>query len=88
MTDDEARALIEQADLLQSLCGHPGWPVLVDFLETWMRSDKRAVLNGDVDDHDTYLKRTWFFRGAHFAIDAPKIVDDRAVAARKQLAGS
>jgi hypothetical protein len=48
MTDDDLRALQEQAHMLYELSEHPGWAVYVDYLETVTRSQKMAVLNGNV----------------------------------------
>lgn len=74
MNDDEYRALQEQAHLLQELTRHPGWPVLVDFLEVISRSAKKRVLNGNLDSIDAYKSVTGELVGIHKAIDAPSVV--------------
>ena len=74
MDDDEYRALQEQAHLLQELTRHPGWPVLVDFLEVISRSAKKRVLNGNIDSIDAYKSVTGELVGLHKAMDAPVVV--------------
>jgi hypothetical protein len=73
-SDDDYRALQEQAHLLNELTRHPGWPVLVDFLEVISRAAKLRVLNGKLDSIDAYKSVTGELVGIHKAIDAPSVV--------------
>lgn len=83
MNDEDFRALIEQAHQLGELTNHPGWAVLVDYMEVRMRGDKLKILNGNCRDLDDYRKTAGFLVGAHAVMDAPKIVNE-AVAREKQ----
>lgn len=51
---------------------HPGWAVLVDWLNLRMKSEKLIVLNGNVDDFEAYLKKAHWLRGVTDALDGPK----------------
>lgn len=73
-SDEDYRALQEQAHMLDELTRHPGWAVLVDFLEVISRAQKLRVLNGNIDSHDSYKSITGELVGIHKAIDAPKVV--------------
>lgn len=73
-SDDDYRALQEQAHLLNELTRHPGWPVLIDFLETISRGAKKQVLNGYLDSIGAYKSVTGELVGIHKAIDAPAVV--------------
>lgn len=81
---DTKRALIEQAHQLRELTKHPGWAVLVDFMEIRMRGDKLKVLNGKCVDLDDYRKLTGSLQGIHAVLDAPKIVQELADNARRR----
>jgi hypothetical protein len=74
MTDDDLRALQEQAHMLYELSEHPGWAVYVDYLETVTRSQKMAVLNGNVTDFERYKSITGELLGIHKALNAPRAV--------------
>lgn len=74
MDDDTLRAVQEQAHQLEELTRHPGWAVFVDRLHTEMIPDKKAVLNGMVDDISKYHTLTGRLRGIHFAMEAPERV--------------
>lgn len=60
--------------MLQELTRHPGWPVLVDFLETVSIGAKKQVLNGYINSIDAYKSVTGELVGIHKAIDAPSVV--------------
>lgn len=60
--------------MLEELTKHPGWPVFTDYLHTIMRGDKKAILNGFVDDHNAYKSITGKLIGIHTALDAPVVV--------------
>lgn len=60
--------------MLDELTRHPGWPVLVDFLEVISRSAKLRVLNGNLKSFDDYNAVTGELVGIHKAIDAPAVV--------------
>lgn len=73
MTDDEYRALQEQAHLVTEMMKHKGWDVLVDYLDLKMRGDKLKVLNNNVEDFDEYRKISGRLVGITYAIqDAPR----------------
>ena len=74
LNDEEYRALQEQSHLLAELTRHPGWPVLVDFLEVISRGAKKRVLNGNLDSIDAYKSVTGELVGIYKAIDAPTVV--------------
>ena len=72
MTDDELRALQEQAFQLEELTRHPGWEVLRDYLESvLMRGDKFRVLNGHMETIEEYKFTTGVLRGIHAVLDTP-----------------
>lgn len=75
MTDDEFRALQEQAHQLRELTRHPGWAVLVDFSFERMKATKQAVLNGNVADIEKYKQHTGWLRGIHDTLDAAAAVE-------------
>lgn len=72
--DDDYRALQEQAHQLNELTRHPGWAVLVDFMETISRAAKLRVLNGGIDNLDAYKSITGELVGIHKVLDAPSVV--------------
>ena len=87
MTDAETRrALIEQAHQLNELTRHPGWAVLVDYMETRMRGEKLRILNGKCTDLDDYRKMSGLLLGVHAVLDAPKVVQEIADNARRREA--
>lgn len=86
MPEDDYRALIEQATLLDQLREHPGWPVLVDWLEERMRADKKAILNGLVKDQADYQGRAGKCVGATWAIDAARDVQQLVANERERRA--
>lgn len=57
---------------VQDLTEHPGWPVLVDWLNLNMVPTKRAILNGSVRSHEDYLKQAYWLKGVTDAIQAPQ----------------
>ncbi len=73
MTDDEFRALVEQAHQVRELTQHPGWAVLDDYMNhVVMNPLKRRVLNGNgIDDHVTYRALVEFLQGAHRVLGVP-----------------
>lgn len=73
-TDEDYRALQEQSHLLNELTRHPGWPVLVDFMETISNSAKRRVLNGKMPTVEEYKSVTGELVGIHKVLDAPTVV--------------
>lgn len=83
MTDDDFRALQEQSHHVRELTGHIGWQVLTEFMHERMKSDKLAILNGNVASLDEYKRRSGVLVGIHAVLDAPadlqKMVDDEAV---------
>lgn len=86
MRDDAGyRALQEQAHLLTELTQHPGWDVLVDWLEVVVaRPHKFSVLNGNMKTLEEYAGVTGFLSGLKKAIDAPQDVQGMLDAERKQ----
>lgn len=90
MTDEDLRAMQEQAHMLEELTRHAGWPVFVDYLHTIMDADKRAVLNGFIEDQLKYKAVTGKLSGIHTALDAPvivrKMVDDELGRRRERSA--
>jgi hypothetical protein len=83
--EEVLRGLIEQAHLLDELTRHPGWEVLEDFcLRGPQGSAKKqtALVNGTAKTLEEYKERCGELRGIHFVLDAPKMVDQLAVAAR------
>lgn len=72
--------------MLDELTRHPGWPVLVDFMETRMAKDKLRVLNGNCQDFDAYRKLTGLFLGVHAVLDAPADVA-KMVTTEKEIRG-
>lgn len=74
MDDETLRALQEQAHMLEELTKHDGWHVFTDYLHTIMDGDKRAILNGFVEDQLKYKHVTGKLVGIHAALDAPAIV--------------
>lgn len=72
--DGEYRALQEQAHQLEELTRHPGWPVLVDFMETISRAAKLRVLNGKLMSVEEYKSVTGELIGIHKVLDAPSVV--------------
>lgn len=83
--EDVVRGLIEQAHLLDELTRHPGWEVLEDFcLRGPQGSAKKqtALINGAARTLEEYKERVGELKGIHFVLDAPKAVDQLAVAAR------
>lgn len=74
LTDDDYRALIEQASLLQGLSEHPGWSVLEDFWFHQTKGQKIAVLNGNVDGFDRYKKLTGELVGIQKVLDTRLVV--------------
>ena len=86
MTDDEHRALIEQAHQLTELTTHPGWEVLVSFSHERMKSTKQAVLNGHVADIEKYKQHTGWLRGIHDTLDAAETVQKMVDGERERRA--
>lgn len=82
--DAEYRALQEQAHLLNELTRHPGWPVLVDFMETVSRAAKLRVLNGKLGTVDEYKSITGELVGIHKVLDAPAVVQGMLESERDQ----
>ena len=73
-SDEEYRALQEQAHMLDELKRHPGWDVLVDFMETISRAAKLRVLNGKLVSVEDYKSVTGELVGIHKVLDAPAVV--------------
>lgn len=86
MTDDELRALIEQAHQLRELTAHPGWAVLQSFSHERMKATKTAVLNGNVADFEKYKQHTGWLRGIHDTLDAAETVEKMADSERTRRA--
>jgi hypothetical protein len=89
MTQDELRALVEQAHQLDELTKHPGWEVLTDFVyHGGGGSVKRQhrLVNGQLTTFEEYVKETGWLQGAHHVIEAPKTVAGMVATAREQLA--
>lgn len=73
MTDEEYRALQEQSHMLEELRRHPGWPVLVDYVETYSKGERLRVLRGGLS-HDEYQHQTGYLSGLFRVLDAPEKV--------------
>ena len=70
MTDDEFRALVEQAHQVSELRQHPGWAVYSDYLN-WvvMAPLKQKVLNDNgVTNIEEYRRLAGFLSGVHRAL--------------------
>lgn len=59
---------------MNELTRHPGWPVLVDFMETISNPAKRRVLNGQQQTIEEYKSVTGELVGIHKVLDAPAVV--------------
>ena len=79
MTDDEYRALQEQAHQVDELTRHPGWDVLLDYLrfgDAALAKRQIQVLQGAAKTYPDYLHRVGWIEGVQFAIDAPDRLRD------------
>ncbi len=74
LTEDDFRALIEQAHQLRVLTERPEWTVFVDWLNYRMNPVKRGLLNGGVASHDDYLRQSSWLLGVTDAIDSAEHV--------------
>lgn len=83
-SDEDYRALQEQAHLLEELTRHPGWPVLVDFMEAISKAAKLRVLNGKLDSIDSYRSTTGELVGIYKVLDAPSVVRGMVEAEQQQ----
>ena len=59
---------------MEELTKHPGWPVLVDWLNERMKPVKLAVLNGAPKNFEDYLTKANWLKGITDAIEAPKTI--------------
>lgn len=95
MTDEDFRALQEQALQVSELVSHPGWDVLVDFvrfspgLSIALRQNE--LLNGGVKSWEDYQKKTGWLEGSDFVIDANNrlqkmVIDESERREEKRLA--
>ena len=77
MTDDEYRALQEQAHQINELTRHPGWEVFLDFLRfspAALAKRQIQLLQGAAKTFPDYTQRVGWIEGVQFAIDAPERV--------------
>lgn len=89
MTDDELRALVEQAHQLDELTRHPGWLVLEDYIlrgPAGFAGRQRAIINGLARDHEDYLKQTSWMQGADAVLKAPATVAEMVRTERERRA--
>lgn len=73
LSDDELRALQEDAHMLEELTRHAGWQVFVGYCHAIMDGDKRRVLAGAVSDPLEYRAVTGRLVGIHDALNAPAV---------------
>lgn len=71
MTDEDFRALQEQAHLVDELTSHTGWQVLVDYWHAETKNSKHAVLNGNVASIEKYKALTGELIGVYKVLDTP-----------------
>jgi len=90
LTDDDYRALVEQAHQVSELTRHPGWAVLLDYLrfsEGALAKRQVQVLQGGARSFDDYQNRIGWIQGVQYAIDAPDRLEKQVqVAAQNRAA--
>ncbi len=75
MTDDELAAVIEQSYQLNDLTNHPGWPILVDFVQSVILApQKKKLLGGTISNFEEYKRWAGFCSGAERVLEAHQVV--------------
>jgi len=77
VTEDEYRALVEQAHRLEELAKHPDWEVFVDYVNFGaggLQFKQREVLSGRVKDWDRYNHMTGIVAGMNHCLNAAEDV--------------
>lgn len=75
LADGDYRALQEQSHMLAELEKHPGWPVLVDYLQAVVGAPlRKKLLNGLCGSYEDYRSVAAELAGIERAINAPHVV--------------
>lgn len=77
MTEDEYRALVEQAARLEELTKHPDWEVFVDYVHYGpggLQMKSRELLSGNIKDWDRYKTMSGWVQGASHCLNAAEDV--------------
>lgn len=88
MTEDEARALVEQAFQVSELAKHPGWDVLVDCVRFAGGGAARRqidLINGSAKDFTDYSRRVGWLEGVEYALKTPERLAKQAETAKELL---
>lgn len=87
-TEDDLRAVVEQAHQLHELKVSPGWAVLEDWVlrgPVGTHTKHRRLAGGDLKSMEEYCSVTGFLQGVEFVLNAYADVDKLAVDMRKRL---
>lgn len=88
MTEDEARALVEQAFQVNELTRHPGWDVFVDcirFAGGGAARRQMDLISGGAKDFTDYGRRVGWLEGVEYALKTPERLQQQALTARELL---
>ena len=91
LTEDEYRALVEQAHQVYELTQHPGWEVFLDYLrfsDGALAARQVQLLKGAARTWEDYQHRTGFIAGVQYAIDAPERLEQQRTNAAKMVAAT
>lgn len=73
-SEDRLHELLDTETALMELAEHPSWQVLRQFVHGSVEEQRRRLLGGYMEDHDSYLKVAWQLRGVELVLDAPAAI--------------
>lgn len=85
MNQQEARAIVERAHLINDLATHNSWSVLVNYVNETARAKQHIVVNGGCKDIEDYRRQTGWLEGVAFVLDAANRTEEQARQARAVL---